>query len=372
MKHKQRRQNTTDEDELTQEQVNPQNENIPEVQQYVLQMEQQQHMLEQQVHQQQEEIAYLKYQQAWQYHQVEQRPAHNIQLQLSKSMARPEVFHGNTGDDLDSWLAQMINYIKLVGIPQDKAAQWSSTYLKGPAWTWFSSLTAEQMISITNLDSFVAAMTRRFKPLDNQHVARLKLQTLVQTTSVTKFNEIFNSLMQQLPKMDLEDRKFQYIQRLKDNIQTALAASVKPDHTLHEIQLTAMKIDITLFQQRGKSNNNTMVRNGGNAQYSKPTWSAQPRPVVAANVTNIHTTPGNEQEMNNDGNISSDDPNTVVHLNNIGTMASVPKLTPEMREHCRKNRLCFRCRRSGHMSISCPTFTNTSNSIRPSAPLSKK
>ena len=52
--------------------------NMPEVQQYVLQMEQQQLMLEQQVQQQREEIANLRYQQAWQYQQQTQRPAHHV------------------------------------------------------------------------------------------------------------------------------------------------------------------------------------------------------------------------------------------------------------------------------------------------------
>jgi len=53
-------------------------------------------------------------------------------------------------------------------------------------------------------------------------------------------------------------------------------------------------------------------------------------------------------------------------------IACKPKLTPESREYCRKNRLCFRCRRGGHLSINCPTFTNSFNSIRPSGPVSKK
>ena len=199
-------------------------------------------------------------------------------------MAKPDIFHGNTGDDLDSWLAQIINYIKLVGIPQDKAAQFASTYLKGAAWTWFSSLTPEQIISITDLDSFVSAMTRRFKPLDNQHVARLKLQTLVQSASVTKYNEIFNNLMQQLPKMDPEDRKFQYMQKLKDQIRTALAASVQPTHSLTEIQLTAMKFDFALYYQRGsgQSTNAGMYpnRGGGRTPFTTPTTTNNMRPVV--------------------------------------------------------------------------------------------
>jgi hypothetical protein len=358
--------------------------NLPEMQHYVLQMEQQKHMLEQQLQQQQQEIAHLRYEQAWHYQQQNQRPAHNVHQQLFKSLAKPDIFNGNTGDDLDSWLAQIINYIKLTGIPLNMAAQFASTYLKGSAWTWFSSMTQEQLIGINDLDSFVLAITRRFKPLDNQHMARIKLQTLVQTGSVSKYNELFNTLMQQLPKMDPEDRKFQYMDKLKDSIQTALAATVQPHHSLTEIQLMALKLDSALFNQRngGRTFNSTnnfngTYRSGGSTQFNKPTtWTPGTKPIIAANVINAAHSNVNEPEtntaINGDGNYNDTSDGTNVQINNAAV--SVPKLTPEIREHCRRNRLCFRCRRHGHLSINCPTFNNSSNfnSMRPSAPLSKK
>jgi hypothetical protein len=251
------------------------------------------------------------------------------------------------------------------------AAQFASTYLKDAAWTWFSSLTAEQLISIVDLDSFVNCISKRFKPLDNQHLARIKLVSLVQTGSVAKYNELFNSLMQQLPKMDSEDRKFQYMQKLKDNIQTALAATVQPNHSLNDIQLMALKLDSTLFHQRKPFNiRRTPVSN------TSPTWPTKP---IVANVINNNTSSSMGSSTSNNNN-SIGDGNayescgdiTVAHVNNMNGF--VPKLTPEIREQCRKNRLCFRCRQPGHLSINCPTFSNTSSStsLRPSASISKK
>jgi hypothetical protein len=346
--------------------------NLEQMNQYIFQIEQQKNMLELQLKQQHQEIANLKYQQAWHYHQQNQQPSGSIHQQLFKSLSKPDVFRGNAGDDLDAWLAQIINYIRLTGIPLNMAAQFASTYLKDAAWTWFSSLTAEQSLAIVDLDSFVSAITKRFKPLDNQHLARIKLQSLVQSGSVAKYNELFNSLMQQLPKMDVEDRKFQYMDKLKDNIQTALAATVQPDHSLHAIQLMALKLDSTLFHQRKPL---TIRRTSGPVSNTPSSWSNKP---IAANVisTNVNTPCANKPNTSNDANgqENEDFNDSVAHVNNMnGFNSFVPKLTPEIREQCRKHRLCFRCRKPGHLSINCPTFNGSSfNSFHPSAPISKK
>ena len=384
----------------TNQNTNSSNVNLPQLNEYILQIEQQKQIYEQQLQQQQQEIAHLRYQQAWNYQQQGQQNPQNMHAQLFKSLAKPDVFYGNPGEDLDSWLAQIINYVKLTGIPLNVAAQFSSTYLKGAAWTWFSSLTQEELITITNLDTFVTAISKRFKPLDNQHIARMKLTTLAQLASVAKYNEMFNTIMQQLPKMDIEDRKFQYINKLKDTIRTALAATVQPHHSLVEIQLMALKLDAALTQPRGNynNNNNKFQRNTNGNNYnnankqhnSSAQWNT--KPVATANVINASNNSNNttavmstEQtiastnDMNYYGIQDGDDNNMLAHLHNMNMSrtSTIPKLTPETRDYCRRNRLCFRCRRPGHMATNCTTNNNNNNNtfnnrLQPSSAISKK
>ena len=39
----------------------------------------------------------------------------------------------------------------------------------------------------------------------------------------------------------------------------------------------------------------------------------------------------------------------------------VSKLTPEERERCIEKKLCFHCRKPGHLSTACPAFAQKSN-----------
>ncbi len=48
------------------------------------------------------------------------------------------------------------------------------------------------------------------------------------------------------------------------------------------------------------------------------------------------------------------------------------KMDEAERARCRENRLCFRCRRPGHVSNTCPTFQSAPNRPRPSVDISAK
>ena len=58
----------------------------------------------------------------------------------------------------------------------------------------------------------------------------------------------------------------------------------------------------------------------------------------------------------NSSNTKTHDPNAMV----VDTI-KVSKLTPEERKCCIEKKLCFRCRKPGHLSTACPAFSQKSN-----------
>ena len=49
----------------------------------------------------------------------------------------------------------------------------------------------------------------------------------------------------------------------------------------------------------------------------------------------------------------------------------ITKMTPQEREHCIKNSLCFCCHQSGHLSSACPSFPSDPKKHNPERKVKK-
>ena len=276
---------------------------------------------------------------------------------IIKNISKPESFSG-TGDlkdDPDTWVAQMRNYLLLSGTPPVVQAQVAATYLKGAAAQWYNTLSVLDRGQLIDFESLASKLLTRFRPLDIVAQARNKLSRLQQHSSVERFNQEYQKLMSLIPTMNEEEKIDSYRRKLKPNLQLQLVT--QNYHTLADIMNVALRTDALLYenqfkQLRSNNNSSSVFRKPFNNKFNYTNSADKPRTSGPISVNNISVDP-NESESSS------------ISVNFIAPM------TDAERQRCRDQRLCFRCRKAGHMSTACPVFTTPDRPapLRPSVPI---
>ena len=325
---------------------------------YALEMQNKNAALQEQLEQMNQQVAQLQYEAAYhRYHSNNNASGYNI----IKNISKPESFSG-TGDlkdDPDTWVAQMRNYLLLSGTPPVVQAQVAATYLKGPAAQWYNTLSVLDRGQLIDFESLASKLLTRFRPLDIVAQARNKLSRLQQHSSVERFNQEYQKLMSLIPTMNEEERIDNYRRKLKYNLQLQLVT--QNYHTLADIMNVALRTDALLYENQFKQLRNTNSNNSFRKPFNnkfhynsadKPRQSS-PIPVNNVNATSFQSMDQHEAEPSS------------VSINYIAPM------TDAERQRCRQQRLCFRCRKPGHMSTACPVFTTPNRPIplKPSVPI---
>lgn len=308
--------------------------------------------------------AQLECQQAYimqpQHYQLNQSQNQNLNLNnsisnirpsdVAKLLAKPKHFNGDSRI-IDEWIFSMRNYLFLSGTPPELQVPISGGYLEGSALQWLTHLRVNERHTLVNFEALVVLLLKQFRPLDYEADAWSRLSKLTQTGTISAFNTLFDSITQRLPKLDKSEAVRHYREKLKIELQKQLAGFEYDNITA--IQKAAIRFEALLKLNAPRT-----------LQYSRPSYPnrSTSAPTVAA-VHNVQVSQFVQEEDEEDCSSAVD-----VHLNSM----SVPKMTPEIREQCRRLKLCFRCRTAGHLSAACPKFTSSNRSMKPSNPISKK
>ena len=269
---------------------------------------------------------------------------------ISKLLSRPKLFDGDSRK-IDEWIFSMRNFLHLSCTPPELQVPIAGGYLESAALQWLTHLRVQERANLTSFEKLAALLLQQFRPLDYEADAWSRLSKLTQTGSLSSFNTLFDSITQRLPKLDPSECVRHYREKLKFDLQRQLAG-YEYDNIIG-IQKAAIRFEALL-----KIN---LPRSAPLHQRSFPRPSNTT--PIAATVHNVNVS-NNVQEDNYE--IESEEMN--VQLNFV----SVPKMTAEIREHCRRNKLCFRCRTAGHLSSACTKFTSSNRTMKPSNPISKK
>lgn len=157
----------------------------------------------------------------------------------------PAAFRGaSSGLEAQRWVNAMEQFfvVALIGDDATRLAR-AGALLQGPAMLWWQGEVRRAAHDANKIDTwaqFVAALLKRYQPVDTQQWARQQLQLLTahKSLQVTSYTDRFLEIVSLLPAMDEGDRVFSYRLGLPAAAREALAT--KQCTTLEEITHKAL------------------------------------------------------------------------------------------------------------------------------------
>lgn len=229
-------------------------------------------------------------------------------LNLGFKPTKPDFFQGKRGESTDAWLFQVQQYFELCAIDSRMQVPFAASLLRDNAAIWWrnhvlqSNLGMEERIKAWT--TFSKALQDQFRPINAIKIARDKLASLHQITSVHEYSFQFRTLVLEIPSMSEEEKIDRFVRGLKP--QTRREVDLREPMTLNDAIRIADRFDVISY---------------------KP-WSQQ-YPV---------------RPSSNTGPVPME----------IDAIQTRKKLTPTERERLLRIGACFYCRQPGHMAQACP------------------
>ncbi len=239
---------------------------------------------------------------------------------LVKLIPRPAKYTGEFNDDVVSWINKMQLYFDSLKITDDQVKLSISVLnLDGRAIRWMTGLVELKQVPIT-WSAFKEDIKKQFRNVNAVRIARDKLDRLVQTGSVSAYNDTFVTLLTDIgDQMDDKERLYRYTKGLKPEQQMRVVTA-NPS-TLKEAMEIAHNIDSILWS----------VKQSNKYRQYKDNTNSGSTPMELDSIkqtTNEHKSRYNK----------------------------IPDVDSKEIDRRKRNGLCLRCGKSGHRIATCRNF----------------
>ena len=284
---------------------------------------------------QQERISQLENQIA---QMIQSQRTNNATFVSSLKPPKPEYFEGK---NVDTFLFGLEKIFAFHNISNENKVQLAVTYFRGSALRWYRYIESQisNAVVINDWKLFTGMLKKHFESANTETAIRNKLNSLQQLGTVSKYNDLFNSLIIELLEIDEKTKLDMYCRGLKSNIQ--LQVMLKAPKSLEDAQITALNVDNIL-----NSNNFGFRRN------QPPNHKPNYRNYNSSSSTINRPTPMDLDNIDN-GHIRDDEKEEQLHAINKGARKPFKKLSNEEIKKLREEKKCFNCQRIGHIARNC-------------------
>lgn len=345
---------------------------------------------------------------------------------LSVKLNMPSKYKGSMSHDsanLRIFISQMDRWFdaKKINHESPNSLLIAVTQLDGYASSWYENVRHEE--AINSWSDLRSLMIQRFEREDIEEVETFALMDTKYRTNITAYTHEFNQHVQLVPQHLRRDQPMLillYLHGLRVDHGTALLRVTLKHHmgkqglhTLTQVQNEALRIESVLNSARSagkQSAGATMYSNRtsltpSSSRFSRatpprrPTFSTPQKLHHVAAESGDHSVLDSYEDMNasiddrgiDDGDEDSSGDTTVPSFHEddesdshgSSTSAAVDEvehamlhamkaqakfgaklnISPEEILRCRKNNLCFKCKRPGHMATACPTSNGPSKKL---------
>ena len=259
-----------------------------------------------------------------------------------QKMKLPTEFTGKDSAAARHFLKQCNNYINQQNMNDDEERiRWMLQLIEGEAAQWRDEMLNGFDMAIPpqhciDWDDFQREFRLRWEDPYEANKATIKLMggTLNQTTSVKKYNDLFNGYLDLSPYDGANGMVLDAYERgLKYEVLNGAMAQRTPQMTFAEIQCLMVQVDETQQRFKNRSRVPGSTPTPTRTVINNPTFNVQTAPSTSTTPAPVRgLTPAIKAEV----------------------ARQYTKLTPETRAELARIGACFYCREPGHMASQCP------------------